>query len=145
MDIHIHFDGYAPQKPALVAEDAAEVRESEETKQAEQAAIAQRDDDLARAERRAGRAVALLSKYQDKFSALQAEAEKEYQADRIMPREGPNWAPRKEVQAALTSQGNPMDASDDDLQYRLMRKYANGGTLTPAEFDFLRRRGCVRY
>ena len=35
--------------------------------------------------------------------------------------------------------------TDQDVERRLMRVYSDGGTLTPEEFDFLKRRGCVRY
>ena len=37
------------------------------------------------------------------------------------------------------------DESDVDRENRLMRTYTNGGTLTMEEFEFLKRRGCVRY
>ena len=36
--------------------------------------------------------------------------------------------------------------SDQDKEYRLMAKYADrNSTLTEEEFEFLKRRGCVRY
>lgn len=37
------------------------------------------------------------------------------------------------------------DESDVDRENRLMRTYTSGGTLTIEEFEFLKRRGCVRY
>lgn len=48
------------------------------------------------------------------------------------------------VQPAQVSQ-EPME-SEQDKEYRLMAKYADKEqTLTDEEFEFLKRRGCVRY
>jgi len=53
---------------------------------------------------------------------------------------------RKPPQAALTGKDEMATESDQDREYRLMLKYSDKSeTLTPEEFDFLKRRGCVRY
>ena len=40
----------------------------------------------------------------------------------------------------------PLEESEEDKEFRLMAKYSDKSqTLTPEEFDFLKRRGCVRY
>ena len=53
---------------------------------------------------------------------------------------------RKPPQAALTGHDEMATESDQDREYRLMLKYSDKSeTLTPEEFDFLKRRGCVRY
>ena len=53
------------------------------------------------------------------------------------------YAPQKPPQVAEEpGEGE----SDQEKEYRLMAKYANKEeTLTPEEFEFLKRRGCVRY
>lgn len=52
----------------------------------------------------------------------------------------------KPPQAGLTGRDEMGDESDQDREYRLMLKYtSHDETLTQEEFDFLRRRGCVRY
>lgn len=39
-----------------------------------------------------------------------------------------------------------MDEQEDrDKEYRLCQVFTDGGTLTPEEFDFLKRRGLIRY
>ena len=48
-------------------------------------------------------------------------------------------------QASGLGSNEMADESDEDREFRLMRTYTEGGTLTPEEFDFLKRRGCVRY
>ena len=53
---------------------------------------------------------------------------------------------RKPPQAAGVGRDEPSTESDQDREYRLMLKYSDKSeTLTPEEFDFLKRRGCVRY
>ena len=53
------------------------------------------------------------------------------------------YAPHKPPQAAAES--NEAE-SDQEKEYRLMAKYSDREeTLTPEEFEFLKRRGCVRY
>ena len=51
----------------------------------------------------------------------------------------------KPPQASGLGSEEMADESDQDRETRLMRAYTNGGTLTMEEFDFLKRRGCVRY
>ena len=51
------------------------------------------------------------------------------------------YAPHKPPQVAEESM-----ESDQEKEYRLMAKYADKDqTLTEEEFDFLKRRGAVRY
>ena len=51
----------------------------------------------------------------------------------------------KPPQASGLGHEEMSDESDQDREHRLMHAYTNGGTLTMEEFDFLKRRGCVRY
>ena len=52
----------------------------------------------------------------------------------------------KPPQGSLTGRDEMYDESDQDREYRLMLKYTNQNeTLTDEEFEFLKRRGCVRY
>ena len=52
----------------------------------------------------------------------------------------------KAPQAAGLGKDEMATESDQDREYRLMLKYtSHGETLTPEEFEFLKRRGCVRY
>lgn len=56
------------------------------------------------------------------------------------------FAPMKPPQAEGVGTNEMATESDQDREYRLMLKYtSHGETLTPEEFDFLKRRGCVRY
>ena len=53
---------------------------------------------------------------------------------------------RKPAQASQVGKDEMATESDQDREYRLMLKYSDKSeTLTPEEFDFLKRRGCVRY
>lgn len=52
----------------------------------------------------------------------------------------------KPPQASLVGREEMADESDQDREHRLMLKYTSQGeTLTEEEFEFLKRRGCVRY
>ena len=52
------------------------------------------------------------------------------------------YAPQKPAQAAEAIDGE----TDQEKEYRLMAKYVDREqTLTPEEYDFLRRRGAVGY
>ena len=57
------------------------------------------------------------------------------------------YAPQKGPQIAETPADVKLKGeSDQDAEYRLMLKYSDKEqTLTPEEFEFLVRRGCVRY
>ena len=53
------------------------------------------------------------------------------------------YAPVKPAQVEAASE--PAE-SDQEKEYRLMAKYSDREqTLTEEEFEFLKRRGCVRY
>ena len=57
-----------------------------------------------------------------------------------------NMAGMKPPQAAGVGREEMATESDQDVEHRLMLKYtSHGETLTPEEFEFLKRRGCVRY
>ena len=59
---------------------------------------------------------------------------------------GDGFGTTKPPQGSLTGPDEMATESDQDREYRLMLKYtSHGETLTPEEFDFLKRRGCVRY
>ena len=52
----------------------------------------------------------------------------------------------KPPQGSLTGHEEMVTESDQEREYRLMQKYSDKSqTLTQEEFDFLTRRGCVRY
>lgn len=56
------------------------------------------------------------------------------------------FGPTQPPQASLTGRDEMATESDQDREYRLMLKYtSHEETLTPEEFDFLKRRGAVRY
>lgn len=56
------------------------------------------------------------------------------------------FAPMHPPQAAGVGREEMATESDQDREYRLMVKYtSHEETLTDEEFDFLKRRGCVRY
>ena len=57
-----------------------------------------------------------------------------------------NYGSMKPPQAGGVGRDEMYTESDQDREYRLMLKYtSHDETLTPEEFEFLKRRGCVRY
>ena len=133
--VHIHF-GYAPTKPAQIEEPPAP-----EPKEDGPDPLLARLEALEEAQQGAldssGRQMA---KYRRELHALQKTSDDHA---RRLEEDAKTYAVFKPAQVESTKELSETEEKDREVE--LMRKYSSGRTLTADEFDWMRRRGCVRY
>mgnify|MGYP001608490345 CR=1 FL=1 len=132
--VHIHF-GYAPAKPAQIEEPPVP-----EPAKDEPDPILERLEALEAAQGALEASDRQMLKYRRELRALRKVSDDHA---RRLEEDAKVYADFKPAQVASAKELSETEEKDREVE--LMRKYSSGRTLTADEFDWMRRRGCVRY